>query len=121
MKLLSTILLYASLLIVPPQKENDLTAELLRGKVKSCTVTSYSLSNKNGEQVKIFVQKIRTEYNIQGFRTKEVSTRPYRDVKTYIYEYNNKGELVNHPYILKTRKVLKDGSRIETKKSSIWL
>lgn len=120
MKLLTTILFLTCILDLPVHKENDLSRELLRGRVKSCTVIWYTISTRGSEQKRMFVKKLKTEYNIAGFKTKVTNIDEWdRDKKSYEYNYNAKGELINNlPYKSKVVKVAKDGSRVETINSS---
>jgi len=120
MKLVTTLLIFACLFFIPAPKENDLSIELLRGKVKSCTVATYSIVSRNGTESRRFLQRRRTEYNMSGFKTKV--TTHYDEAgqikSSWEGKYDDKGELISDsPDKWKTVEVAKDGSRTETIRS----
>lgn len=111
----TVISLLLAFLFVPQaqKKENDLSTELLRGKVKIRTETWYSVG---GNGTRSFVKKTKTEYNQEGFKTKVTDIDQWNhDRKSWDYKYDAKGNPISDsPQRGKTIQTEKDGSRIET-------
>ncbi|MGM9476950.1 hypothetical protein ACS5PU_10980 [Pedobacter sp. GSP4] len=110
---LISLLLTFLLTLQAQKKENDLSTELLRGKVKTRTETWYSVS-RNGDR--LFVKKTKTAYNPDGFKTKVTTIDEWNhDIKSWDYRYDAKGNPISEsPERGITMKTAKDGSRTET-------
>ncbi|MBE5322037.1 hypothetical protein IM793_22975 [Pedobacter sp. MR2016-19] len=112
--LIASLLLTILLTPQVQKKENDLSIELLRGKVKTRTETWYTVSSRGGDRS--FVKKTRTEYNLQGFKTKFTTINEWnREIKSWDYQYDANGNLFSDsPDRGKTIQKAKDGSWTET-------
>lgn len=103
-------------------QDNDLSIELLKGKVKSCTVTLY-IGDNDGSKKDVFVNKIKTEYNQKGYKTRITSIKAPENIKkVYDYKYDDKGELIgDHMQGSKTIEKEKGGGKTETRISETGL
>lgn len=112
---LTVISLLLTFLVAPQvqKKENDLSTELLRGKVKARTETWYSVGSNNK---RLFVKKTRTEYNPEGLKTKITNIDQWnKDIKSWDYKYDSKGNPISDsPERGKIIQTAKDGSWTET-------
>lgn len=116
MKLSLIFSIFTYLFVTPAPIKNDLSRELLRGKVKSCTVALYTVSRGGGVEKRWFVKKTKTDYNMNGFKTRVTRINEWgRNEKSWEYKYDAKGQLIDDsPERDKTTEVVKNGSRIET-------